>query len=79
MCMLTAFVITEDSDISYLGGGKMEMVYQVDDQYFKFLNQQVKEVHMERSQGFITSVFRALTGSRFQTRRKQLTGICQHW
>ena len=30
---------------------------------------------MERSQGFITSVFWALTGSRHKTRRKQVTGI----
>ena len=63
MCKLTAFVITEDSDIDYLGGGKMEMVYQANDWYFEFFNQQVMELHTERSQGFITSVFRALTGS----------------
>ena len=30
---------------------------------------------MERSQGFITSVFRSLKGSRCKTRRKQVTGI----
>ena len=30
---------------------------------------------MERSQGLITSVFRALTGSRHKTRRKQVTGM----
>ena len=53
MCKLTTFVIIEDIDIDYVGGGKMEMVYQADDQYLKFLNQQVKELHMERSQGFI--------------------------
>ena len=73
--MLAAFVITEDSDIDYIGGGRMEMVYQANDQYFKFLNQQVKELHMERSQGFITSTFRALTGNRCKTRRKQVSGI----
>ena len=39
------------------------------------LDQQVKELHMERSQGFITSIFRALTSSRNKTRRKQVTGI----
>ena len=42
MCKLTALVIMEDSDIDYIGGGQMEMIYQADDQYFKFLNQQVK-------------------------------------
>ena len=51
------------------------MVYQTDEQYFEFLNQQVKQLHMERSQGFITSVFRALTGIRHKTRRKQVTSI----
>ena len=70
MCKLTAFVIMVDGDIDYMGGGKMEMVYHTDDQYFEFLNQQVKELHMERGQGFIKSVFRALTGSRCKTRRK---------
>ena len=38
MCKLTPFVITEDGDIDYIGGGKMEMVYQADDMYFKFLS-----------------------------------------
>ena len=75
MCKLTPFVITDDGDIDYLGGGKMQMVYQADDRSFEFLNQQVKELHRERSQGFITSIFRALTGSRHKTRRKQVTGI----
>ena len=75
ICKLIAFVIMEDGDIDYLGGGKMEMVYQADDQYFKFFDQQGKELHVERSQGFITSVFRPLTGSRHKTRRKQVTRI----
>ena len=75
MCKLTLFVITKDGDIDYMGGSKMEMVYQADDEYFEFLDQQVKELHMERSQGFITSVYRALMGSRHKTRRKQVTGI----
>ena len=63
LCKLTVFIIIEDGDIDYVGGGKMEMVYQANGWYFTFLDQQVKEVHMERSQGFITSIFRALTGS----------------
>ena len=75
MCKLTPFVIMEDGDIDYVGGGKMEMFYQADDEYFEFLNQQVKELHIERSQGFIKSVFRALAGSRHKRRRKQVTGI----
>ena len=39
------------------------------------LIQQVKELHMERSQGLITSIFRVLTGGTCKTRRKQVTGI----
>ena len=49
MCKLTLFVIMKDGDIDYMVGGKMEVVYQADDEYFKFLDQQVKELHMERS------------------------------
>ena len=75
MCKLAAFVIMEDGDIDYIGGGKMEMVCQADDPYFKFLDQQVKKLHIERSQGFIRSIFLALTGSRCKTRRKQVRGI----
>ena len=75
MCKLTTFVITEDGDIDYVGGGKMEIVYQANDQYLEFLDQKVKDLHMERSQGFITSILRALTGILCKTRRKQVTGI----
>ena len=75
MCKLTPFVILKDGNINYVGGGRMEMVYWTDDEYFEFLNQQVKELHMESSQGLITSMFRALTGSRCKTRRRQVTGI----
>ena len=53
----------------------MEMVYQADYKYFEFLDQHVKELHMERSQGFITNMFRTLTGSRHKTRRKQVNRI----
>ena len=65
----------EDGDIDYVGGDKMEMVYQANNWYFEFLCQQVKELYMEKGQGFITSVFRSLTGSRHKTRRKQVSGI----
>ena len=75
MCKLTPFVSTKDGDINYVGGSKMEMVYWADDEYFMFLDQQVKELHMERSQGFIMSVYRDLMGSRHKTRRRQVTSI----
>ena len=74
-CKLTVFVIMEHGDIDYVGGGKMEMVYWADDEYFEFLHQQVKETHMERSQGLITSMFRALRGNRSKTRKRQVTWI----
>ena len=72
---LTIFFIMKDGAIDYMGDGKMEMVYWADDEYFEFLYQQVKDLHMERSQGLITSVYRALTGSRYKNRRRQVTGI----
>ena len=75
MCKLTPFVITKDGDINCMGGGKMEMVYQADDMYFEFLDQEVKKLYMERSQGFIMSLYRALTGSRYKTKRRQVTSI----
>ena len=75
ICKLTQFVTTKDGDINYMGGGKMEMVYQADDEYFEFFDQQVKELHMERSQGFTTGMFRVPTGSRHKTRRRQVHGI----
>ena len=48
MCKLAPYVIMEDGDINYVGGGKMEMVYQADDKYFEFLNQKVKELHLKK-------------------------------
>ena len=77
MCKMTPFVITEDGEIDYLASGTMENVYQVDDQYFKFFENQVKELNGKRSQGIFASVFRAFTGSRCKTRRRQLMGIPQ--
>ena len=49
MCKLTAFTIMEDGNIDYMGGGNMETVYHADNQYCEFLDQQVKELHMERN------------------------------
>ena len=75
MCKLNPFGIMKDGDVNYVGDGEMEMIYWADDEFFEFLNQQVKELHMERSQGFITSMFRALTCSRCKTRKRQVTRI----
>ena len=75
ICKLTPFVIMKDGDIDYMEGGKMKIVYWDDNEYFEFLDQQVKELHIERSQGFITSLYRALRGSRCKTKRTQVTSI----
>ena len=48
----------------YLASGKMENIYQADDQYLGFLKNRVRKWHVERSQGIFASVVRALTGSR---------------
>ena len=34
VCKMTPIVITEEGDIDYLAGGRMETVYQAGDQYF---------------------------------------------
>ena len=74
-CKMTSFVITEEGDINNFTDGKMEAIYQVDDQHFEFFEGQVKELQVERSQSIITSVFPALKGSRHKTRRRQVTGM----
>ena len=43
-CKMTPFIITEEGDIDYFMGGKMETVYQADDQYFEFFKEQVREL-----------------------------------
>ena len=75
---MTPFVITEVRDIDSFTGGKMETKYQVDDQFFEFFEEQVKELHVERSQSIITSVVCALMGSRDKMRRRQVTSMLPH-
>ena len=53
----------------------MDAIYQADNQYFDFLEEQIKELQAKKSQGIITSVFWTLTGSRHKSRRRQVTGI----
>ena len=64
---MTPFIITEDSHTDRFDGRKMDAIYQVNDQYFHFFEEQVKELQAEKSQGIITSVFELL----------QLVGIKQ--
>ena len=34
-CRMTPFIITEDGDIENFAGGKVDNIYQADDQYFQ--------------------------------------------
>ena len=53
---MTPFIITEDGNIDMFEGGKMDAIYQVDDQYLDFFETQVRELQAKKSQGIITSV-----------------------
>ena len=68
---MTPLIITEDGNIHKFKGGKMDAVYQADDKYFKFFEEQVRELQAEKSHSNLTSVFQALTGSRCKTKRSR--------
>ena len=53
----------------------MHAVYLVDDQHFKFFEEQARELQSKNSQSIITSVFQALTGIRHKERKRQVTTI----
>ena len=36
LCKMTPFIITEEGDIDYFTGGKMETIYETDNRYFDF-------------------------------------------
>ena len=75
MCQMTPFVITEEGNIDHFTGGKMENIYNVDERYFDFHEEQVKELKAEKNQSILASIFRVLMGTRCRTRRRQVTGI----
>ena len=56
-CKMTPFIITNDGNIDKLKGGKMDVIYQADDQYFDLFEDQVKKLQAEKSQSIITNVF----------------------
>ena len=56
-CKMTPFIITKDGDMDKFKDGKMDAIYQADDHYFDFFEEQVRELQAEKSQGIITSVF----------------------
>ena len=72
---MTPFVIIEDRDIDRLEGGRMDAIYQADDQYFELFKEEVRKLQAEKSQSITISVFQDLTGSRCKMRRRQVTSI----
>ena len=72
---MTPFVITAEGDIDNFAGGKMEVVYQVDDQHLTFLEEQAKKLNAEKNQSIITGVLCVLMGSRHKMRRRHVTGL----
>ena len=75
MCLLTPFVMTEETDMDHFAGDKLDNIFHADERYFNFLEDQAKELKAEKNQSILASMFRALTGSRHRTKRKQVTGI----
>ena len=75
MCQSTPYIVTEEGDINHFAGGKMENIYHGDDKYSNFLEEQVNKLKAEKSQHFLGNMFRALTGSRWRIKHRQLTGI----
>ena len=43
-CNMTPFIITKDGDVDRFKGGKMDFIYQADDQYFEFFEEQGQQV-----------------------------------
>ena len=46
---MTPFIITKDGDIDNLAGGKVDAIYQADDQYLDFFKEQVQGLQVEKS------------------------------
>ena len=75
MCQMCPFVISGEGDINHSTRVKMENIYQADEQYFNFLEGQLRELKAEKNLNILACVFRTITGSRHRTRRMQVTGI----
>ena len=57
ICQMTPFVITKEGNINHFAGGKMENVYHADERYYNFLEDQVKELKVEKNQSILASMF----------------------
>ena len=59
-CKMMPFIITEDGDVDRFNSGKMNAIYQANDQYFDFFEDEARELQAEKSQGILTSLFELL-------------------
>ena len=51
-CSITPFIITEDGDIDSFAQGKLDAIYQADDQYLDFFEEQTRELQAEKGQEY---------------------------
>ena len=56
-CRMTPFIITKEGDIDNFAGGKVDAIYQADDEYFDLFEELARELQVEKNQSIITSVF----------------------
>ena len=66
-CKRRAFIITEDGDIDKFAEVEMDVIYQATDKDFNFFEAQVRKLDAKRNQSIITSILRAITGTRHKT------------
>ena len=57
---MTLFIINKDGDIGNFAGGKVDTIYQADDKYFNFFEEQARELQAEKSQSINTRIFELL-------------------
>ena len=58
MCKMTPFVITEAGDIDYLAGRRWKVSTRQRTSILSFFENQIRELHVESSQGIFASIFR---------------------
>ena len=46
-CKMTPFIINENGKVDKFKGGKMDAIYQADDQYFEFFEEQLRVTSQE--------------------------------
>ena len=63
MCKSIPYMVTKEGDIDNFTRGRMENIYNADDRYSDFLEEQVKKFKAEKSQSFLGNMLRVLTGA----------------